>query len=71
MGTVVLDAASKIEITRRALMSVLEDIVPIREALAEAASLDTKVEVFQSGSEALVRMDVALAEMKEAIEGHA
>ena len=71
METIVLDSASKIEITRRALVRVFADIVPVREALAKDASLDTNVQVIQTGREALARMDCASAEMKQAIEGHA
>ena len=71
MGTVVLDSASKIEIARRALVSVLADIVPVREALSLDASIDGRMQASENGREALVRIDSALAEMKEAIEGHA
>ena len=66
MGIMVLDNASKLEVTRRGLAKLLADFELIRNALNQDCSSGDRS--FNEAREALGRVDTALAEMKEAVE---
>lgn len=64
--TVVLDAASKLEVTRRCLVEAFEKMEPIRKALQVSANCDQGD--LEEARQALDHLDKILSEMKQAIE---
>jgi hypothetical protein len=64
--TVVLDAASKLEVTRRCLVEAFEKMEPIRKALQVSANRDQGD--LEEARQALDHLDKILSEMKQTIE---
>ena len=63
---VVLDAASKLEVTRHCLLEAFEKMEPIRKGLQASANRDQGD--LEEARQALDHLDKILSEIKQAIE---
>ena len=67
MATIILDSASKLEVTRRSLADVLAEVGLLREALGQDLSDSERPSKLEEARHALSRLDATLAEMQEVL----
>ena len=67
MATIILDSASKLEVTRRSLADVLAEVELLREALRQDLSDSERHPKLDEARQALSRLNGTLAEMQEVL----